>query len=104
MRKENPAIPEGSFVYGIVLDSIEPDGENRYIATTTWYGPTAYADEDSAPEGDTSAYVYMYEVKQAFEFTWNDRGWWNITNADMVSSRFLGKEKLETYTVERQLI
>ena len=104
LAEGKPAIPEGSFVYGIVLDSIEPDGENRYIATTTWYGPTSYADEDSAPEGDTSAYVYMYEVKQAFEFTWNDRGWWNITNADMVSSRFLGKEKLETYTVERQLI
>ena len=46
----------------------------------------------------------MSAVEQAFGFEWNDRGWWNITSADMVSSRFLGREKLETYPVVRKLI
>ncbi len=104
LAEGKPAIPEGTFVYGIILDSVEPDGEDRYIAHTTWYVPSPYSDEDAAPAGDTSPYVYEYAVEQAFGFEWNDRGWWNITSADMVSSRFLGREKLETYPVVRKLI
>jgi hypothetical protein len=94
-----PAINEQSFVYGVDDVQIEKVDDATYIATATWYTPYAY-DEEEETTSDPNApkEVYTYRVTQRFTFTWNDRGWYNITGCETTASDYLGPETVETYS------
>ena len=97
-------MPQASVIYGVVLESIEQTGENTYIATGTWYTPFPY-DESETIEGSLESIpVYTYRITQSFTFTWNDRGWWNITGSEILSHEFLGAESVGTYARNNQII
>ncbi len=86
-----PAIPGYSIIYGVVVDSITQTDENNFIADVTWYTP--YAEEDD--EEHIGGYVYLYHVQQSFEFEWNRRGWWNITDSEIIEREEIGREAVE---------
>ena len=104
-----PAIPNNSYIYGVVVDSIEQTGENEYVAEGTWYTPFPY-DEEKEDENPDEAItgtaanpvVYRYGVTQTFTFRWNDRGWWNIVDSEITEYRDLGPEAIEVYVPESQ--
>ena len=98
-----PAVPESSTIYGVVVNSITQTGENTYTADATWYTPYPYDDSETVSATLTSIPVYMYDVTQTFTFTWNDRGWWNITGTEITDNEFLGTEIVETYPLNRQI-
>ena len=86
-----PAIPDYSIIYGVVVDSITQTDENNFIADVTWFTP--YAEEDD--EEHIGGYVYLYHVQQSFEFEWNRRGWWNITDSEIIEREEIGREAVE---------
>ena len=96
-----PDIPAMSLIYGAVIDSIEQTGENTWIAEGTWYTPYPYNEGEETTAEEGTLVVYTYDVTQSFTFGWNDRGWWNITDAPIESEKFLGTETVNTYTIER---
>ena len=93
-----PAIPNTSFVYGVVVESVEETGENEYTAESIWYTPFPYEEEDTveAPAPDKSV-IYRYYVTQTFQFTWNDRGWWNITGSEITDYKSMEPETVDIY-------
>ena len=93
-----PDIPETSYIYGVILESIEETGENEYIASGIWYTPFPEDEADTAAAEPGKTLVYKYRVTQTFSFTWNDRGWWNITDTDITGYEFLGTESVGTYS------
>ena len=92
-----PDIPESSVIYGVVVEDIEETGENTYKARGVWYTPFPYSEEEEIAATADSLPVYTYEVTQSFTFTWNDRGWWNITDTEIGDYTFLGAESVGTY-------
>lgn len=98
-----PAVPEGSMIYGVVLESLEETEENHFIATGIWYLP--FPEDDSTqiiPPPGTIA-VYTYRVTQTFEMKWNDRGWWNIVGSEITGHEYLDTVLAQSYTVERKI-
>lgn len=90
------AIPESSNVYGVILDSIEEIGENKYIAHSHWYTPynmDENAEEDNS--GITKCYIYL--VDQEFDFEWSKRGWWLCTASPILKTELLEVREIETY-------
>ena len=85
-----PAIPDSSIIYGAIVDSITEIDEDSFVADVTWYTPYP-ADENQMPGG----YVYLYHIQQSFEFGWNKRGWWNITDSDITIREEIGREPVE---------
>ena len=85
-----PAIPDSSIIYGVIVDSITEIDEDSFVADVTWYTPYP-ADENQLPGG----YVYLYHIQQSFEFGWNKRGWWNITDSDITIREEIGREPVE---------
>lgn len=98
-----PAVPESSTIYGVVLNDITETGENTYLADSTWYTPYPYDENETVQATLTSIPVYVYDIEQSFTFTWNDRGWWNITDTEITDSEFLRTEIVSTYALERQI-
>lgn len=98
-----PEVPETSNIYGVVLEEIEQTGENTYQARGIWYTPFPYNEEETFQTEEGSIPVYLYEITQSFTFTWNDRGWWNITDSEITESSFLGAESVGTYPRQRQI-
>ena len=97
-----PAVPNNSYVYGVVVDSVEKTGENEYTAKGTWYVPFPYeeTEEQEQPVAEAGSVVYRYSVTQTFSFTWNDRGWWNITDSEITEYTALEPEPIEVYVPE----
>ena len=94
-----PSIPASSFIYGVVLESIEQTGENEYTATGVWYVPAPYEEDVEVEEAanlDTRP-VYLYSVRQGFTFAWNDGGWWNIVDSEILGYENLGVEEVGIY-------
>ena len=98
-----PAIPETAIIYGVIVDSITQLDDDTFVADATWYTPYPYDDSETVSAMLTSIPVYMYDVTQTFTFTWNDRGWWNITGTEITDNEFLGTEIVETYPLNRQI-
>ena len=96
-----PPVPESSAIYGVVLENITQTGENTYTAESTWYTPYPYDESETVQATLTSIPVYVYDIDQSFTFTWNDRGWWNITDTEITDSKFLRTEIVSTYALER---
>ncbi|MBO8436390.1 MAG: hypothetical protein IAA97_05380 [Spirochaetes bacterium] len=95
-----PAVPAAHLIYGAVIDTIKQTGENTWSAEGTWYTPYPYNDGEEVTTSEGTMPVYTYDVTQSFTFEWNDRGWWNITDAPIESDEFLGVETVETYIPE----
>ena len=97
-----PALPEGSIVYGVVVNGIEETGENEYVAHCTWYTPFSDSEEEMETVPGTLP-VYVHDVDQSFSFTWNSRGWWNITATEIEDTEFIGVESVDAYPIERKI-
>ena len=98
-----PPVPNTSYIYGVVVDSVEKTGENEYLATGTWYTPFPYdSEEEDTAQSIENAVVYRYEVTQTFRFEWNDRGWWNIVGSEITGYTELEPEHIEIYVPENQ--
>ena len=100
-----PAIPGSSFIYGVVLESIEQTGENEYVATGIWYTPSPYEEtEEEGKEPNPSVMpLYLYRVRQSFSFAWNGRGWWNIVDSELIGYENLGVQEVDIHTPESQV-
>ena len=97
------AVPESSYIYGAIIDSIESTGKDSYIVHGTWYTPFPYDDSEQVVPDEGHLPVYEYSVTQSFTFTWNDRGWWNITDTEITGYSFIGAEMVETYPLLREI-
>lgn len=86
-----PAIPAYTMIYGVVLDGMERIGENTIRAYSTWYSPYTEDEVEEETDDPSSLTIYKNLVEQDFTFTWNDRGWWNITAAPITSNEAAGK-------------
>ncbi len=96
-----PDVPQSSNIYGVELESIEKTGENTYVATGIWYTPFPYNESEGIESTMDSMAVYSYEIRQSFTFTWNDRGWWNITDSEILDYSFIAAESVGTYALSR---
>ena len=91
------AIDNNTIIYGVSELEIEEIGENQYRANYIFYSPYAY--EGSAAEQETNldgTYLplYVYKESQEFTFTWNKRGWWNITALTNPTVEYLRTERV----------
>ena len=93
-----PDIPATSYIYGAIPESIDETGENEYTVSSIWYTPFPEDEADTAAAEPGKTIVYRYRVTQTFSFTWNDRGWWNITDTEITGYEFLGTESVGTYS------
>ena len=93
-----PDIPVTSYIYGAIPESIDETGENEYTVSSIWYTPFPEDEADTAAAEPGKTIVYRYRVTQTFSFTWNDRGWWNITDTEITGYEFLGTESVGTYS------
>lgn len=83
IEQGKPAIKDGAFIYGVDDIVVNQIGDNVYEATAIWYSPYDYdksADAQLLEEVPGKTYTYLYKISQIFTFTWNNRGWWNITD------------------------
>lgn len=82
-----PAIPEGSFVYGVTdLDITPLEEENSWNVKAKYYTPYPYNELETVSDVPQSKSVcYVYDMSQDFSFTWNSRGWWNITDISPIT-------------------
>ncbi len=104
VEEGKPDVPESSNIYGVIPESIEKTGENSYEAVGIWYTPFPYDEGTETFVTDAGEIpVYTYEITQSFTFTWNDRGWWNITDSEILDHQFLGAESVKTYALERKI-
>ncbi len=90
-----PPVPSTSYIYGVVVESVEQTGENEYTAKGIWYAPFPYDSEEETAAIAENAVVYRYEVTQTFTFEWNDRGWWNIVGSEITEYTELEPEPIE---------
>lgn len=77
-----PAVDGLTIIYGPVDINITQIDENVYEVNYLIYTPYSYAEEDELvmDESATGMPLYAYDARQVFTFTWNNRGWWNITD------------------------
>lgn len=99
LEEGKKAIYEQSFIYGVTNLEITKNGESSFIAKGIWYTPYAYDEDDDKNEMIDGKTVYKYSVTQRFTFTFNKRGWYNITGLETVESEYLGTEIIETYSL-----
>ena len=100
----SPPVPDTSVIYGVVLDSIERTGESEYTAHSTWYTTLASDLSGEAPTAGGTEALYGYSVEQTFSFSWNRRGWWNITGSEITGREYLGYETVSTYSPGREIL
>ncbi len=94
------AIPDTSYIYGVIVESIEEIGENEYVAVGIWYVPFPYEEEDTVTLNEADKIVaYRYRVTQTFSFKWNNRGWWNIVDSEITGYEKLEPEIVDTYSI-----
>ncbi len=87
LSAENPELITGATVYGVTDIELERVDDDTIIAHSKWYTPYS---EDGGTENDggdvtepTYTIIFIKDVDQVFDFTWNERGWWNITGAEI---------------------
>ncbi len=95
LKNGKPAIKATSIIYGVTDIELEKVEDDVYDATAIWYTPYAYDDKDVSEE-DGQTKVYKYKITQRFTFTWNERGWYNITGLEVIDDIFLGDEVVTT--------
>lgn len=76
-------INQNSFVYGVIINSIEEIEENKYKASLTWYTPYAIdeGEEEKYETRDGFARTFVYDIDEYFTFSKTNRGWWTCTNS-----------------------
>ncbi|WP_320130544.1 hypothetical protein [uncultured Sphaerochaeta sp.] len=100
IKEGKPAIPEGTYLYGVTDVKIVQTGDNVYRATSTIYTPYSYSDDTTNDEEQPSAaHAFMYSYQQVQEFTFgvSKHGWTVITNITNISVKDLGRFEVETY-------
>ena len=96
---EDPVLLQGAVIYGVTDINLERVDDDTIIAHSKWYTPysekggTVNDGTDTAPATYTT--VFVNEVDQVFDFQWNERGWWNITGAEI--TKF---DEVDSFTVE----
>lgn len=110
IKAGKPEIAATAFIYGVTDVSIHEIDKNTYDATSIWYSPYDYEEteeevgSDNGKDLSTGARVYTYRVTQRFTFTWNERGWYNITRIENTGYERLGVENVGTYAVKKEII
>lgn len=105
ISRGRPDVDTKTLIYGAFDVSVTETGENTYRADFSFYSPYAY-DETNAPQTDEVIdYLPLYEYRehQEFTFTWNDRGWWNITGITNPEVEFVQLVKVPFITEEQSL-
>lgn len=92
----SPAIASTQFVYGVTDLEITQTGENSWHVEGLYYTPYPYNEEDTVAEyPEDKVIAYTYTMSQDFSFTWNDRGWWNISDVSDIHVEYLGPVTIE---------
>lgn len=102
VKNGKDAIPEQSYIYGTIIESIKEIGDNLYQVDSIWYTPYPYEEEKERDEDlvEGKIAVYSYRVSETFHFKWNNRGWWNIDEIEITNYEFLNLEYADTYKKE----
>lgn len=105
VEEGKPAIEAGRSIYGVSDYALERIDEDTIYATFTLYTPYPYGDmgEEEVSEDDLNVYAYRYTITQSFDFTWNDRGWWNITGSEFMDIVYEGREIVQTFQKEASM-
>ena len=95
-----PAILQGTFIYGVIPQSITETEDGKYEAIIDWYTPFAFTDdvEEENPEMENKARVFVYSVTQDFDFQWNKRGWWVCVSNEIADYTLSDVFYVDTYT------
>lgn len=99
-----PPIQLSQFVYGVSDLAVSQTGENSWHVEGNYYTPYPYSEEETVAEDQIPAdkvVCYLYSMSQDFSFTWNDRGWWNITSISQINVEY--KDTLFIDTAEPPL-
>ena len=86
-----PPIQLSQFVYGVSDLAVSQTGENSWHVEGDYYTPYPYGEEETGAEDQIPAdkvVCYLYSMSQDFSFTWNDRGWWNITSISQINVEY----------------
>lgn len=93
-----PAIANTSYIYGITDIAATDTGDDTWHVDATYYSPYPYEEEYEVTEiPQDKVLVYVYDMDQDFTFTWNDRGWWNITQMSPVSVELVDMLYVDAY-------
>lgn len=94
-----PSIPTTFIVYGVTDITLERVDEDTIEAHSVWYTPYSESGETVNDATDTTNPTYFMlfknNVTQVFDFTWNERGWWNITRAEITEFDQVDSIKVE---------
>ena len=94
-----PDINPGAVIYGVTDIELERIDEDTIAAHSVWYTPYSKSGdiEDDSTDTENPTYITIYEneVTQVFDFTWNDRGWWNITGAKITEFEEKGEYRVD---------
>jgi hypothetical protein len=93
-----PAIPEGTFLYGVTDLVVKPLGGDTYLASGVLYTPYSYEQEsETAEQPATGVPIYTYRLEQQFTVEMGERGWYEITDISSVGVQLLEKIVVPTY-------
>lgn len=93
-----PAISSTCYIYGVTDIRATETGENTWHVDATYYSPYPYEEsEEILDVPQDKVLVYVYDMDQDFTFSWNDRGWWNITQIGPVSVDLIETLYVDSY-------
>ncbi len=102
--KENDegAIEKDQFVYGVEIESITDEGDEKYTAELTWYTPYGFSDDDEEMYEEREGYTrtFVYSVTEHFTFEYNKRGWWECTDSYFSDDKLLDVIYIPNVTTE----
>jgi hypothetical protein len=97
-----PPIDSKKIIYGIDETEITRLNENQYLATSIFYSPYDLGDNETSEDNldiiePTSTKCYRYEQKQVFSFTYNDRGWYEISDIQTTDFKYIDTLDVPVY-------
>jgi hypothetical protein len=89
-----PPIDSKKIIYGIDETEITKLNENQYLATSIFYSPydlgSSENEEESIETTDSTIFkCYRYEQKQVFSFSYNNRGWYEISDIQTTDFKYI---------------
>ena len=94
-----PDINPGAVIYGVTDIELERIDEDTIEAHSVWYTPYSSSgdieNDSTDTENPTYITIYKNEVTQVFDFEWNERGWWNITGAEITDFNEVGEYRVD---------
>ncbi len=97
-----PPIDSKKIIYGVDETEITRLNDNQYLATNIFYSPYDLGSNESNEESldiitPTIFKCYRYEQKQVFTFSYNDRGWYEISDIQTTDFKYIDTLEVPVY-------